>query len=546
MKTYKFDDAALTSKDACMKAMSSLEQAKKDDDVEEDDFVGAKKKIEAAMKKFDGDEGGDEGGDGDAEMSARTCRGETVELAAKSDEGKQVWIQVAKPGKFQGHAAGAFEMNAQTFSEIVHNFGRSTNRAVPVDFEHASEQGPTEGSIPVLGAPAQGWITKLELRSDGNLWGLVQWGDLAKKYIRAGQYKFLSPAIVFGSKDRVTGKPIGARLSSVALTNNPFLDGMQPIAAKHREPGSAARVDGDVVKTICSALALPPYADARLACMTMQSIEGMHVQPPPGVAANFAATQATALRDALRLPLTMPLTEVFAIAREACGEVLLTNVIPPVPADLNTHKPVPANKESIMDNAKEKELETTVSQLTLKLNAAESEKKTLLTESETKISQLTLKNAELQTQLDQYGEREVTGLVDNAIQVWGEKRGLTAELRPHLMRMAKNDREGFMALYPTVPAGQRHLATNLTGNHNVPGQQLGTGGGGEGNNVIRLREVIADNNIPDVETLATKLMSDAKVNGGVMSREEAYSKAHTQRTNLINAAANKRLAGNGS
>lgn len=140
----------------------------------------------------------------------------------------QVWIQVAKPGAFRGHAAGAFEMTAATFREVIRN---AAGRPVPIDFEHASEAPSNQGSIPVLGAPAQGWITKLELRADGNLWGLATWGDLAKKYIKAGQYKFLSPAIVFGCKDRVTGAPIGARLSSVALTNNPFLSDMAPVTA---------------------------------------------------------------------------------------------------------------------------------------------------------------------------------------------------------------------------------------------------------------------------------------------------------------------------
>ena len=477
----------------------------------------------------DGGEGGEESDD----MSARTCRGDSVVLSSKSAADKQVWIQVAKPGKFHGHAAGSFEMNAKTFAEIIHNFSNQANRAIPVDFEHASEQAPTEGSIPVLGAPAQGWITKLELRNDGNLWGLVQWGDLAKKYIRAGQYKYLSPAIVFGSKDRVTGKPIGARLSSVALTNNPFLDGMQPVAAKRTE----AKLDTDLVKTICNALALPNYADAKLACLSMKFIEE--------VGPDVSRSSANSLREALRLPLTMSITEVFAKAREACGEVLLTNVLPPVPADLTTHRPVPANKESLMDISKEKELETTVSQLTLKLNAAESEKKALLTDAETKIAQLTLKNTELQAQLDQFAEREVAGLVDSAMQVWGEKKGLTAESRPHLMRLAKNDREAFSALYPTVPATQRHLATNLSGHHEVPGQKIGTGGLGEGGTVIRLKQIMDDANIPDVETLSAKLMTEAKANGIVMTREEAYAKAHQERTNLINVAANKRLAGSG-
>lgn len=195
------------------------------------------------------------------------------------------------------------------------------------------------------------------------------------------------------------------------------------------------------------------------------------------------------------------------------------------------------------DQNKEKELETQVSQLTLKLNATESEKKQLLTDHDAKIVTLTAENVELKKLLDAHDEREVNTAVETAIQVWGEKRGLTADMRPHLMRMAKNDREGFAALYPTVPANQRHLSQTIaSGSHQVPGQQLPVN---ETGNVIRLRDVISDAEIPSTEQIAGRLMSEAKAAGGMMSREEAFAKAHGERTNLINKAANKRLSGTG-
>lgn len=538
MSKYTCDDS-LDSKDACAKAMKRCmdAQASKADDDDDEAFDFAKKKIEAAMKLFDddGDSTAMDDGDSTAMSATVTCRGESFELAAKSADEKQVWIQVAKPGKFSGHVAGAFEMNARTFAEIIHNFSAQKNRAIPIDFEHASEQAPTSGSIPTMGAPAQGWITKLELRADGNLWGLCSWGDLAKKYIRAGQYKFLSPAIVFGSKDRVTGKTIGARLSSVALTNSPFLDGMQPIAAKHVE---ASKVDVSVLKIVATALALPAitHDDARFVTSSLKLFQQSD---------SHASTIAAALRESLRLPITMTLADVFATARIACGEILLSNVSPPIPAAHNPQPPVSASHEEsrMGDQNKEKELETQVSQLTLKLNATESEKKQLLSDHEVKIVTLTAENEGLKKLLNAHDEREVTAAVETAIQVWGEKKGLTAESRPHLMRFAKNDREGFMALYPSVPAGQRHLGQTIaSGGHQVPGQALPVN---EIGNVIRLRDVISDAEIPSTETIATRFMSEAKAAGGMMSREEAFAKAHAERTNLINKAANKRLSGTG-
>lgn len=159
---------------------------------------------------------------------------ESVLLAADTQpqtDSKGVWIQLAKSGTFRGHSAGPFTLDGKVFSDIVRNFKASANKRIPIDFEHASESDATDGSIPHTGAPAQGWILDLDNRGE-ELWGLVQWLEPARTYVKEEKYKFFSPAIRFGSKDRVTGAPIGARMSSGALTNNPFLDGMKPMVAK--------------------------------------------------------------------------------------------------------------------------------------------------------------------------------------------------------------------------------------------------------------------------------------------------------------------------
>lgn len=176
-------------------------------------------------------------------------------LADASGPTKRVWIQLAKVGQFAGHSAGPFELNAKVFADIVTNFKTTQNRAVPIDFEHASEADATSGSVPVLGAPAVGWIVDLDNRGEAGLWACVEWGARAAEYIKSGAYRYISPAVRFASRDRVTGKTIGARLTSAGLTNQPFLDGMQPLAASDREAAddndqdeaddSAATNDGD-------------------------------------------------------------------------------------------------------------------------------------------------------------------------------------------------------------------------------------------------------------------------------------------------------------
>jgi phage I-like protein len=156
-----------------------------------------------------------------------------VALDAKSAGERPTWNQIARVGQWAGHPSGPFQLTPGHFEEIVRNFKSTTNKRIPVDFEHASEQDPTRGEIPTLGAPAQAWIVDLDNRGAGGLWGLFEWLEPARTYVREGKYRFFSPTIRFGSRDPVTGVR-GCRMSSGALTNQPFLDGMQPLAASAR------------------------------------------------------------------------------------------------------------------------------------------------------------------------------------------------------------------------------------------------------------------------------------------------------------------------
>lgn len=149
-------------------------------------------------------------------------------------------IQVARVGAFKGHRAGDFEFTPAVFDTIIRNFERTANRHVPVDYEHTTER--MDGTIPLYGAPAVGWIVALENRGELGLWGTVEWVDqTAVDYIRAGQYRYFSPAVVFNAVHPETAEELGPALVSGALTNRPFLDGMEPVVARHGEtPVTAA------------------------------------------------------------------------------------------------------------------------------------------------------------------------------------------------------------------------------------------------------------------------------------------------------------------
>lgn len=164
------------------------------------------------------------------------------------------WIQVAYAGAWKGHMGGPFEFTRETFESFVRNFrahpsykaGADGVGSAPVlafDFGHASEMPASSGDIPTIGTPAQAWTLDLDIRegADGKveLWALTQYLEPARTYVREGKYKWTSVSAWFDATDPVSGEDIGPCLTSIAFTNNPFLQGMVPIAATRTTVGPA-------------------------------------------------------------------------------------------------------------------------------------------------------------------------------------------------------------------------------------------------------------------------------------------------------------------
>lgn len=209
-----------------------------------------------------------------AEQADITLHGDCLEIGASTvalDDAAAPsprWNQIAKVGTFRGHPAGPFSLTPAIFDEIVRNYRDIDGGNVAFDYEHCSEADETAGSIPTSGAPAQGWIRQLENRGIDGLWGLVDWLEPARTYIREGKYRFLSPAIRFGAKHPVSGTPIGARLTSVAMTNKPFLRSLQPLLASDQKLKDSAMLQTPLMShhqsmpTIRTALKLHELATA--------------------------------------------------------------------------------------------------------------------------------------------------------------------------------------------------------------------------------------------------------------------------------------------
>jgi hypothetical protein len=180
-------------------------------------------------------------------------RGVRLSAVEATDAKAPVWMQIAKEGKYKGHPDfPEVDFTRPVLESVITNFrkhpayvagkdGLGSAKVVPFDYEHASELDPTSGSIPLNGAPAPAWVLELQVRDaeDGTaeLWALTQLGDQARAQIQKGEYQWTSVAVWRNAVHPVTGEPIGPVLTSVALTNHPFIQGMQALAASARGAG---------------------------------------------------------------------------------------------------------------------------------------------------------------------------------------------------------------------------------------------------------------------------------------------------------------------
>ncbi len=140
---------------------------------------------------------------------------------------KLVRIPLAVMGKFV-KGAQKFAITREDLLKLVENFRKRGTGEVVIDYEHASEFPEVAQGQPI---PAAGWLKQVEDEPDasGILWGLAEFTERAREFIQKREYKYLSPAINWGAKDKGTGAAQGATLASVALVNRPFLEALPAI-----------------------------------------------------------------------------------------------------------------------------------------------------------------------------------------------------------------------------------------------------------------------------------------------------------------------------
>lgn len=173
------------------------------------------------------------------------------------------WVHLVPYGRWEGMGPGGapLEIGEERGRQLVANFRRG-RQDLPIDWEHQTMLTEQNGQP----APAAGWIDLVELRADG-VWGHVrEWTPRAADQLRAREYRFFSPVILFTSRDRKTNQPIGWALGPGALTNHPFFGGdLQPLMAS-----SSLGADMDLLAKIIELLGLPPETTPEQALAAVQ------------------------------------------------------------------------------------------------------------------------------------------------------------------------------------------------------------------------------------------------------------------------------------
>ena len=129
-----------------------------------------------------------------------------------------------RPGSLNGASVSAWRLTPEGAAVVAARW-RDRKTPLVVDYEHQTYLAEQNGRP----APAAGWIESLEVETSG-LYATVIWTEAARAFIRADEYRYISPVFSFDPK---TGDVL--ELKGAALTNNPALDGLEAVRAKTHE-----------------------------------------------------------------------------------------------------------------------------------------------------------------------------------------------------------------------------------------------------------------------------------------------------------------------
>lgn len=133
-------------------------------------------------------------------------------------------IQVMKTGIYKG-LFDLISFTSKDFENMIQNFDNKV-LGIDVQYNYSHE----------MRGKAAGWIKKLYTENDGNeLWAEVEWTPKALQAIKDKEYRYSSAEIDFNYEHNETMQKFGVTLTGAALTNIPFITGMEPNSKLSKE-----------------------------------------------------------------------------------------------------------------------------------------------------------------------------------------------------------------------------------------------------------------------------------------------------------------------
>jgi hypothetical protein len=253
------------------------------------------------------------------------------------------WIQCCKSGTYLGHPKFAkIEWDAAVFQTIVDNLhkhpnfvagadGVGTARVIPWDYEHANEIRAMNGDVPEGGLPAASWTYDLKAvkGAEGDeLWALTEWLPRAREQILAGEYQGCSVCVLPSYIDPVSGLDQGPTMTSIAFTNQPFIQGMAPLAATLEQYGPAES-PLEVLVGVRSALELPEDAPIPV---VVENLDRLFAAIANGTVPEYVEESyiLDRIRRLLKLPLLSTPEEILGGAQAALNSLPTEGATAPV------------------------------------------------------------------------------------------------------------------------------------------------------------------------------------------------------------------------
>lgn len=285
------------------------------------------------------------------------------------------WVQICAGGTYAGYRGGGrkFVMDQACFDTMIANLRRHPSYVAGTDALPAEQVAARvlSGELGVLpfdfdhgGGPAEAWALELQTRQsatgDLQLWAYTFFLEPAYSWMLEARYKWTSITWEENGTDPVSAEKVGPYVINVAMTNDPFVQGMSPIQCS-RMPGGgvvfAYQVDpwtlpGDAVELVCAFRALfglpeiAPLEDVLTALTNLRGwVEGTLAIPPGVVVRNL-------LRNLRRLLGLKPLdgpesiwAELDKLLGRLADEEETENVMPPPIAPTQNNEPSALTRE---------------------------------------------------------------------------------------------------------------------------------------------------------------------------------------------------------